>query len=224
MSFVDVGANWGYFTLLGAHLVGRRGRVISLEPDPRLFAILEANIARNDLGQVTPVPAAAADKPGTLVLAGYDEQGGNFGVSRILSEARGSQTNFAVTALSLDTLFAALKVNVIDLLKMDIEGAEGYALTGLAISLKNRRVQRLLLELHRAQLAEHGQSAREIIDLLLVAGYRGWTIDHSPRMNRRAAYCKRIEARSLLRPFDPEAALDDWPHLLWTVPGLEPLA
>src|SRR5512142_2823283 len=35
MTFVDVGANWGYFTLVGAHLVGRAGRVISVEADPR---------------------------------------------------------------------------------------------------------------------------------------------------------------------------------------------
>src|SRR5262249_13205461 len=47
MSFVDVGANWGYFTLLAAHLVGKGGRVISLEPDPRLFPILQRNVTRN---------------------------------------------------------------------------------------------------------------------------------------------------------------------------------
>src|SRR5262245_56723365 len=40
MSFVDVGANWGYFTLLAAHKVGVKGRVVSLEPDPRLFPVL----------------------------------------------------------------------------------------------------------------------------------------------------------------------------------------
>ena len=39
-SMVDVGANWGYFSLLAAAAVGREGRVISLEPDPRQFAAL----------------------------------------------------------------------------------------------------------------------------------------------------------------------------------------
>ena len=46
MTFVDVGANWGYFTLVGAHLVGPSGRVISLEPEPRLFRLLVSNVAR----------------------------------------------------------------------------------------------------------------------------------------------------------------------------------
>lgn len=47
MNFVDVGANWGYFTLLAASLVGERGRVLSLEPDPRLFRKLSGNITRS---------------------------------------------------------------------------------------------------------------------------------------------------------------------------------
>ena len=45
MTVVDVGANWGYFTLLAAHLVGNRGRVLSLEPDPRMFRLLQQNVA-----------------------------------------------------------------------------------------------------------------------------------------------------------------------------------
>src|SRR6266566_1848196 len=59
MSFVDVGANWGYFTLLAASLVGTNGRVLSLEPDPRLFSILRDNIVRSGLNQVTALQLAA---------------------------------------------------------------------------------------------------------------------------------------------------------------------
>src|SRR5579862_7639716 len=47
MNFVDVGANWGYFTLLSASLVGANGRVLSLEPDPRLFLMLSENVRRS---------------------------------------------------------------------------------------------------------------------------------------------------------------------------------
>ncbi len=94
MTFVDVGANWGYFTLLAAHLVGHAGRVLSLEPDPRLFQTLSSNLAMNRLSQVRALQLAAADAPGLLSLAGFDESQGNFGLSRIVesknpkSEAR----------------------------------------------------------------------------------------------------------------------------------------
>jgi hypothetical protein len=84
-TFVDVGANWGYFTLLAAHAAGARGRVVSLEPDPRLFALLRANAQRNRLAHVTPLPLAAAAGRGTLTLAGFDEAGDNWGLSSLAS-------------------------------------------------------------------------------------------------------------------------------------------
>ena len=55
-TFVDVGANWGYFTLLAAHRVGPAGRVVALEPDPRLFALLRANLAANGIGWAVALP------------------------------------------------------------------------------------------------------------------------------------------------------------------------
>ena len=44
---VDVGANWGYFTLMAAQLIGRTGRVLAVEPDPRMFALLQRNLSLN---------------------------------------------------------------------------------------------------------------------------------------------------------------------------------
>jgi FkbM family methyltransferase len=223
MTFLDVGANWGYFTLLAAHLVGISGRVVSLEPDPRLFPTLQENVARNCLTQVTALPVAAADKAGILSLAGYEEDGENWGLSRVVcARQAGGGPSFAVTATALDDVLDECHVGTVDLLKIDIEGAEGFALTGLARSLAQQRIKRLLLELHPAQLAEHGQSPDEVLGKLRAAGYRAWAVDHSPRANRRAAYAGHLDMAALLRPFDAQAALDSWPHLLWTVPGWEP--
>ena len=223
MTFVDVGANWGYFTLLAAHLVGTGGRVVSLEPDPRLFRMLHENVVRNSLTRVTALQVAAAAEAGTLTLAGYNESDGNFGISRVVSGGQEMPGTFQVAARSLDALFDELGVRDIDLLKMDIEGAEGFALPGSAKSLANRGIHRLLLELHPARLAEHGHSAQDIIQHLLGVGYRAWTVDHSHAGSRRAVYARRLNPRTLLRPLNTHASLDDWPHLLWTMPGMEPL-
>src|SRR5262249_37599273 len=84
MSFVDVGAHWGYHSLLAAHLVGPTGRVLSLEPDPRCFAALQDNLNVNALQQVKAFRVAAADAVGRGVLAGYEERDGNYGVSKIV--------------------------------------------------------------------------------------------------------------------------------------------
>jgi FkbM family methyltransferase len=225
MTFVDVGANWGYFTLLAASLVGKAGRVVSVEPHPKLFAILHENMQRNRLAQVTALQVAAGKERGVCKLLGYDEALSNFGMSRIVSETRSPLPipilNVAVSPL--DVLFDELDLKIIDLLKMDIEGAEGTALQGLERSLSTLRIHRLILELHPEQLAEHQQTPQDIIRQLSNLGYRAWTIDHSVEGTRRAAYAKRVDTRALLRRFSGLEVLDRWPHLLWSMPHLEPL-
>lgn len=222
MTFVDVGANWGYFTLLAAHLVGSGGRVISLEPDPRLFPVLQESVIRNRLAQVVALQVAAASEEGTLKLAGYSETGSNFGISRIVSNG-GQESTFDVAARPLDDLFDELGLQTIDLLKMDIEGFEGYALSGLEKALSHQRIKRLLIELHPAELDEHGHSVKGIIRQLRDFGYRPWQLDHSRDASRRAAYSKHLDFKNSLRSLEGNVELGDWPHLFWTVPGLEPL-
>lgn len=221
MSFVDVGANWGYFTLLAASLVGPGGRVLSLEPDPRLFAIIQDNITRSRLEQVTILQLAAASEPGNLALAGYREAGGNFGVSRIPANCDEHEDVFQVRSQSLDNLLELHSLSSIDLMKMDIEGAEVFAIAGLKESLVRRSVKRLLLELHPVELAEHDSSVSAVVELLLSAGYQPWTIDHSFSATRRAAYEKELNAKALLRPFEASEQYDAWAHQLWVAPGVE---
>lgn len=217
MTFVDVGANWGYFTLFAASLVGPRGQVLSLEPDPRLFPILKENVIRAGLDQVTALQVAAANAPGTLSLAGYDEAGDNFGLSRIVADST-QQRTFQVSADSLDHLLDDHQIDSVDLMKMDIEGAEVFAIDGLAQSLASGRIKRLLLELHPAELKEHRSSADEVMTMLIAAGYKAWTIDHSPLGTRQVAYQKTMRVKTLLRPLKAEGALDAWPHQLWLSP------
>lgn len=220
-TFVDVGANWGYFTLLAASLVGKIGRVLSLEPDPRLFPILKENVARSGLDQVTVLQVAAANQSDMLTLAGYDENGDNFGLSRLVSGNSREKTLFQVSCDSLDHILHQQKLASIDLMKMDIEGAENLAISGLEKSLMERKIKRLLLELHPTELKEHGSTAADVIDNLLRAGYRPWTIDHSPLATRQAAYKKVVRVEALLRPLNPSGQLDAWPHQLWLAPNTE---
>ena len=221
MSFVDVGANWGYFTLLAAGLVSPQGRVLSIEPDPRLFSILKDNINRNHLNHITSLQVAAASEPGTLVLAGYDQDGENFGVSRIVANNDEVRHSFQVDADSLDRILEQQKLKSPDLMKMDIEGAEVFALPGLEKSLGERRVKRLLLELHPPLIAEHGGTAVHIIENLQKIGYKGWAIDHSAAATRQTAYKRTVNVKRLLRPLHSSDELDRWPHQLWFAPGIE---
>ena len=157
-----------------------------------------------------------------MTLSGYPEGSDNRGISRVMSSVLSGPV-FRVDADSLDAVIARLGLDHIDLLKMDIEGAEGMALAGLDRALSDKRVHRVLLELHPWAFGEHGISTEQVLYPLLKAGYRGWVVDHSPEATRRACYGGRLDPLSLLKPFDPSVAFDDWPHLLWAAPGTAPL-
>lgn len=221
MTFADVGANWGYFTLIAAHLIGKHGRVISLEPDPRLFRTLQDNISRNRLSQVTALQVAAADEPGTLTLNGYDENGENWGVSSLIADAVESASIFSTAARPLDSLLDEQGIDRVDLLKMDIEGAEEMALRGMSAGLAQHRYKRILLEAHPALLAAQQRTTSDILNLLTEAGYRGWVIDHSLQAVRRAAYARAVNPADYLKRIDANDSFDAWPHFLWLSPDSE---
>ena len=220
MVFVDVGANWGYFTLLGADQVGPRGTVVSLEPDPRLFALLNSNISLNRFSQVRPLELAATDAAQTLTLHGYHEEGRNWGVSTLTPNNLNDEKLFQIRSSRLDEVLDDLKIEHVDLLKMDIEGAEDLALQGMADGLRTHRYRRLLIELHPAHLAERGIQINRVLEPLQRAGYRGAWIDHRKAANRKAAYRRQFNFKDFLLPMESCQPLDAWPHTFWVSPGL----
>lgn len=217
--FVDVGANWGYFSLLAARLVGPSGRVVAFEPHPTLFAALTGNVRRNGLAQVTALRVAAADRDGEMNLAGFAGCGQNSGVSRLTDEPDPSVPNFRVPTRLLEEVLDEHMVEGVDLLKMDIEGGEGLVLPTLRRGLSAGRYRHVLLELHPAALERQGRNAAALVELLLGYGYRAWLIDHSREVFRRAAYRLPDSPESFLLPLDSPASLAEWPHVVFRAPG-----
>jgi FkbM family methyltransferase len=214
MTVVDVGANWGYFTLLAASLIGPRGRVVAMEPEPRLFQLLDENVRLNDLSHVTACPAAATDRSNvTLPLRIFDETSGNWGVSSIASGAAGEMR--AVEGRSLDELTMALGLGRIDLVKIDVEGHELAVLAGMAAGLAANRYRRLIVEWHPTILPAPHAALHDAFAGLTTAGYRGWWIDHTPESTRAAAYGGPVK----LYPVTTAASDDPWPHTLWLADG-----
>ena len=209
-AIADVGANWGYFTLVGAPAVGPSGSVVALEPDPRQFEALSRNVALNGFAHVQCIEAAASSSDGRVTLAGFADEEANRGVSRIADGGQGGPT-FDVRAVRLDALLPGPEG--IDLVKIDVEGAEDLVLEGMRDGLRSRRYRALILELHPDQLRARGVDPAICLRGLADLGYRGWTIDVSPAAYRRALD-PGTPIDDLLRPLDHwrETA---WPHLLW---------
>jgi len=118
MIVVDAGANVGMFTIYAASRA-RNGKVIAIEPDPQTFAYLEENVLTNGFGNVVLLNAALAAKPGTEFLSGV-----NPGSKTIMARKKGRLTGTTVTAVTLENVISRFGLHRIDLLKVDIEGAE----------------------------------------------------------------------------------------------------
>jgi len=162
MTFVDVGPNVGYYTLLGARRVGTSGKVIALEPDPEVLAILRKNIAINLLSNVQVVHGAASRTCGQARL----------GRARSSSYSTGLYCEDAanwieVPRYSLDSVIGRLNVSRVDLIKLDVEGAELEVIEGMSEILRSDR-PKLIMELH-GQL--DGPGAHRAVQKLKRAGY-----------------------------------------------------
>jgi FkbM family methyltransferase len=157
---IDVGANIGYYTLLFAKCVGAAGHVHSFEPDPTNFGLLSRNVAHNGYGNVTLHHRAVWSERSELRLYLSDENRGDHR-SYASEEARAS---IAIEAVRLDDALAELPR--VDLVKMDIQGAEHHALRGMQTLLERNLDVRLAMEFWPGGLARAGASAEALLDLL----------------------------------------------------------
>ncbi|MDD5146008.1 MAG: FkbM family methyltransferase [Candidatus Pacebacteria bacterium] len=139
---VDLGANIGFYTLFLADLVGPNGKVFAFEASPETFSILKKNIEANNCENVVLEKKCIADKGGFEKFFIYNDLGSHFSsLSGDLYKAEKKIVSVEVTTISLDEYFKN-NPSRIDLIKMDIEGAENLALEGMKnIILKNKNVK-----------------------------------------------------------------------------------
>jgi FkbM family methyltransferase len=130
MVVVDIGANIGFYSLLAASRIGEKGRVLAFEPGSDNCTLLKMSLAANNFHNVTLHNVAVADLDGVV---GFVLGGSNGSINRDNPNA----LPFQVPAVKLDTLLR--DEPRIDLVKMDIEGAEGLALAGMQQLLTRHR-------------------------------------------------------------------------------------
>jgi FkbM family methyltransferase len=124
---VDVGAGRGEDTLPFSKAVGPTGKVIAIEAQLASFELLKKLCVLNDLDNVVPVHAAVSDEDGVM-YAETSNEGWRFDV--VVDRSRASPCAAPVRGVTLDRLLSELRIDRLDFLKMNIEGAERRALLG----------------------------------------------------------------------------------------------
>jgi len=117
---LDIGAACGYYTLLAAKLVGKGGRIVSFEPDPKNAAYLRRHVSANQLSQAMVLQMALSDNSGQARFGG----GSGSGTGRLCDGGA-----YDVTVRRLDDVAAQLQLAPTHL-KIDVEGAELAVLRG----------------------------------------------------------------------------------------------
>jgi FkbM family methyltransferase len=158
----DVGANLGAYTIPLALKAGPGGRVCAFEASKVNYEILLSNIRLNRLTNVTPVYGAVAATTGTLEAPEAAERKHNLGNYSLADE---SPRRVMIPSLSLDDFALQHGIRSIDLLKVDVEGAEVLAMRGARRLFREGRVRTVCCEFAPERLSRMGSSAEELYEL-----------------------------------------------------------
>jgi FkbM family methyltransferase len=170
--FIDIGANIGYFSALAAVRVGHAGQVVAFEPEQNNHALLATNAALNAHSNYTLHAVAASDSDGAGELFLNPE---NLGDHQIY--ASGDRAAQTILLRRIDSLLAPQ--TVINLIKIDVQGAEQKAMAGMADSLaRNASHLLLLLEFWPRGLARAGGDAHQLLHMLLALGLKPYVVEH----------------------------------------------
>jgi FkbM family methyltransferase len=167
---VDVGANHGYYTLLMGGIVGKKGRVVAIEPNPRLANLVKRTIAVNGFqDQVMVLTEAVSETAGeTLKLVIPHGLGMN---ASLVRNAIASDEIVEVTTTTLDQLTASWET--VDFLKIDAEGAEEMIWRGMQETIRKHPHLTIVLEFNDARSPD----PKAFLSLIQQAGFRLQHID-----------------------------------------------
>jgi FkbM family methyltransferase len=185
--FVDVGANIGYFSVIAARLVGASGAVFAFEPGRDNFALLRDNLELNDCRHtVTAVEAGLALAPGRGRLYLSADNAGDHQIFAVDA----ARNHHAIELLNGSDYLRG-RVPRMDLLKVDVQGAEYAVIAGLLPLLRELpRPPRIMIELTPLSLRQAGSSGRELVELLATLGQPLYIIDH---IEHRLVACPAAE-------------------------------
>jgi FkbM family methyltransferase len=170
MTVLDIGAHHGLYSLLASMKIGRTGRVFSFEPSPRERRRLRIHLALNLCSNVTVQAMALGSEATESDL--FVVQGSQTGCNSLRPPVVGSGTSpVRVQVRTLDAWLQRAKIQSVNFIKLDVEGAELSVLKGAAKLLDNRPRPLILAEVQDIRTVPWGYPAKDILNHLQAKGY-----------------------------------------------------
>jgi len=165
--FVDAGAYHGWYAITASRIVGDFGRALAFEPNPDAHAVLVRNVELSRCPNLRVFEAALADAEGEAWLYKGPVDAGSSG----LAPMEGWRGQAKVTVRRLDGVLAELGIPRVDMIKVDVQGAEASLLRGAMGMLQTSRPI-VIFEIDPTASREMGASVSEAWDMLAHLGYR----------------------------------------------------
>jgi FkbM family methyltransferase len=175
MTVIDIGAHAGYFSLIGASCVGATGKVYAFEPFPASFRQLQRNIELNGYKNIHAIAKAVSDKTGVHKLLVNPK--GSDRHSLFAGESSWEPESPEVETTRLDDFLEGCDWPPVDLIKMDIEGAEPAALAGMKQTLEKCGVRYIVTEFSPAPLSAAGCDPGEFLQEVANMGFTLYAVE-----------------------------------------------
>lgn len=170
--YVDVGAHVGFHALVARRLVGSTGKIVAIDPQPYNCSKIMSNCRINDFSNVLTLVAVAGAKAGVVTLKDQDLRDRSR-LTMALEGVNDSPREFRVPMIRLDQLFTELELTDVKLMKVDVEGYEAQALSGLGARIGS--VRNVIVELLPRSLLY--PQTRSLLQSLQKAGFELRTVD-----------------------------------------------
>lgn len=169
-TFLDIGANIGWYTVIASLLMGDSGKVISFEPEPKNVDLLKKNCFINNINCVKIIESIVLDEEKLMNLYLNSENFGDHSISektylRTWSKKVDDNNKIVVKSITIDSIFTDEEWKNVSLIKIDTQGCESAVLRGMRGRLSKHRPP-ILLEFAPAHIYEAGYSAYEIFSFI----------------------------------------------------------
>jgi FkbM family methyltransferase len=189
MTFVDIGANTGYYSAWAISLLQGQGKIIAIEPDPEALRYLTATRDANNSGIMSVMPYAASSQEGKRILfRNPDNRGDNR-----LYENDLCRDQAIIEARTVDKILGDLGVIDVDLVKIDVQGFEGHVLLGMKETLSRSPKVTLLMEFWPWGLAKAGTDAGDLLAFLAGLGFALFELKRDGLLKMVSSHAALIE-------------------------------
>ena len=142
-TFVDIGANVGGYSLFVAALAGSHAHILAVEPQPEIFERLVYNVRQNPFGSIKALECAVADQDGDITMFLDPRNSGESSMRFV--DLRGHGKSVRVASKTLATILGEERLERLDALKVDVEGAEDLVLDPFFRTVPRHLWPRLLI-------------------------------------------------------------------------------